>query len=226
MRILLLAYSLLLSLALPCSPLEMTENRLSQVIAEMPKNMVVAWDVIELQDKQLLFTIEGINDTVFSPHLKSHLKTGTVIKIYQIDAERDYLDNANSVDSKLIRQLQLPCIYQNKMRSAHPWLITVGQSDDDAHIEVFVGAFRATKYYSAETRPYFLEYRDGVIVRRWTGSRLNGIAFSDADYVDHDGDGRDELKVVEHDFRNGKPYSEISYYRLYGFTPHRLNFSR
>ncbi len=198
----------------------------SSQLIEQTAYDVVAWDTITLEDKQLLFTIEGDNNTVYSPHLKMQLKTGAVVKIYQIDSPENYLADAIEVDSALIKQLKLPCIYQNEMRSAHPWLITVGQSDFDEHIEVFVGAFRATKYYSDETRPYFLEYRDGVLVRRWTGSMLNCIAFSDAQYLDYDGDGRDELKVVEHNIRNGKSISEVGYYRLYGFIPHRLDFNR
>ncbi len=220
MRVVVLSLLLFVNVATFFSPM------LDQMTDQLQSDSVVAWDTIKLQDRQLLFTIEGVNDTVFSPHLEAYLKTGSVIKIYQIDSEQNYLDDALTVDSRLIKQRNLPCIYQNEMRTAHPWLITVGQSDFDEHIEVFVGAFRATKYYNAETRPYFLEYRDGVLVRRWTGSRLNCIAFSDAQYIDYDGDGRAELKVVEHDIRNGKPYSEVGYYRLYGFIPHRLNFNR
>ncbi len=213
MRIMILVLSLMVGMSLGNVPFETAQP-------------VIACDVINHDGKQLLFTVEGANDTVYSPHLKMHLKTGSVIKIYQIDAVDNFIEDTSVVDRARINQLDLTCIYQNEMRSAHPWLITVGQSDDDAHIEVFVGAFRATKYFSAETRPYFLEYRNGVIVRRWTGSRLNCVAFSDAEYVDYDGDGRDELKVVEHDFRNGKPYCQVGYYRLYGFIPQRLIFNR
>ncbi len=182
---------------------------------------VISCDVINIADKQLVFTIEGVNEQVYSEYLQTFLKNGTTIKVYQVEGRRIELDE-RPIEPVRLNDLRLKLIYQNEMTSAHPWLITVGQSDEDEHIEVFVGAFRATLCFPAETRPYFLEYRDGVLVRRWTGSYLNCQAFSDALYVDADGDGRDELKVVEHGLRNGKKYSEVAYYRLYGFMPYRL----
>ncbi len=183
---------------------------------------VVACDAISFNGRQLLFTIEGVNDTVYSEQLASYLKTGTTIKVYQNKGAVVQFDS-RPIEPAQLKNLKLKCIYQNEMASAHPWLISVGQADDDAHIEVFVGAFRATQYLPAETRPYFLEYRDGVLVRSWTGSRLMGLAFSAARYIDVDGDGYDELEIVEHGIKNGKRYSEVGYYRLYGFIPYRLN---
>ncbi len=182
---------------------------------------VVDWDVIDLGGERLLFTIEGNNDDVYSDVLARALPNGTTIRVYSI-AQDVSLDDLNSFDDGRLQSLKMNCIYQNQMAVAHPWLITVGQSDADEHVEVFVGAFRATDYHKAETRPYFLEYRNGVLVRKWTGSRLNCEAFAAADYVDGDGDGRDELRVVECNRKDGKMVEAVAYYRLYGFTPHRF----
>ncbi|PID80216.1 MAG: hypothetical protein CSB19_00770 [Clostridiales bacterium] len=182
---------------------------------------LIDWDFIAVDGDWLLFTIEGENDAVFSPVLDKTLQSGAFIRIYKV-SERISAKALNAMDERRIKELKVQRIYQNDMSSAHPWMITAGQSDDDRHVELFVGAFRATKYRAAETRPYFLEYRDGVLVRRWTGTRLNCEAFSAAQYVDADGDGRDELRLVECNRKNGNVIESVAYYRLYGFTPHRF----
>lgn len=183
--------------------------------------VLIDWDFVSVDGDWLLFTIEGENDDVFSKVLDKALQSGAFIRVYKI-SESITARSLNAMDKRRIKDLKMQFIYQNDMTTAHPWTIAVGQSDTDRHIEVFVGAFRATKYCAAETRPYFLEYRDGVLVRKWTGTRLNCAAFSAADYIDADGDGRDELKVVEYDRNNGELERRIAYYRLYGFTPHRF----
>ncbi len=122
---------------------------------------VIACDVINYADQQLLFTIEGTNEPVYSEHLETYLDNGTTIRVYRVDGHKFALDQRPIRPTQLMGR-KLTLLYQNEMAGAHPWLITVGQSDDDEHIEVFVGAFRATLCFPAETRPYFLEYRDGV----------------------------------------------------------------
>lgn len=104
-----------------------------------------------------------------------------------------------------------------------PWMITVGQMDEDDSLEVFIACYYETLFYKkADTRPYFFEYNDGELIKQWTGSYLNSLAFDHADFVDRDSDGFDELRVYERVIEKGRYIDRVSYYGIRGFYPYLM----
>lgn len=80
-----------------------------------------------------------------------------------------------------------------------PWCVAIGQMDEYPDIEVFFGAYRATRYFPEGPRPYFFtwDFKEQKLLRLWTGSYLDAPIFLTAEFEDIDGDGRQELKLEE-----------------------------
>ncbi len=113
-------------------------------------------------------------------------------------------------------------IYENDFSRVNPWAVTVAQLDDDEAIEIFVGAYRPTEFYKDNTRPYFLEFKDDVIVRQWTGSYLDHLCFSSASFEDDDLDGQSVLKLEETVLENGVLKEQKGEFTIVDFNPIRL----
>lgn len=80
-----------------------------------------------------------------------------------------------------------------------PWCVAIGQMDDKSDIEVFVGAYRATRYFPEGTRPYIFtwNHEKQELLRLWTGSYFDSPLFIRAEFIDYDQDGYDEIKILE-----------------------------
>ncbi len=113
-------------------------------------------------------------------------------------------------------------IYENDFSKVNPWTITAAQLDDDEAIEIFVGAYRPTEFYEDNTRPYFLEFKDDIIVRQWTGSYLDNYCFSSASFEDDDLDGKSVLKLEETILEKGTFKEQKGEFTIKGFHPIRL----
>ncbi len=188
---------------------------------------IIAWDDYIENDSALLFTIEGKNEIVYSNVLKKEIQTGKVLKIYKVD-KTDFVKwqkenkqiNHHTVATFILNKAR--CIYQNDMAVAKPWLITVGRMKEQSAIDIFIGAYRATDYYDAETRPYFLQYDNGNVYRKWTGSYLVDQAFSEAEFMPYSLDDYDVLVVKGVTYYDKKAIITDRYYRLEGFSPYEL----
>ncbi len=112
-------------------------------------------------------------------------------------------------------------VYENDFTKVNPWTISVGQLDEDEAVEFFVGAYRPTDFYKDDPRPYFLEYKDEVFVRQWTGSYLDNFGFSKAYIDDDDFDGIGDVKMKELVYENGDLVSKWSRFNIVGFQPYR-----
>lgn len=80
-----------------------------------------------------------------------------------------------------------------------PWCVAIGQMDEYEDIEVFFGAYRATRYFPEGPRPYFFTWdaKAQTLNRLWTGSYLDAPIFTKASFEDINGDGLQELKLEE-----------------------------
>lgn len=144
------------------------------------------------------------------------------LRKYMVDKKtrREYFAPEGGIDS-LLRSMSLA--YEKDFDKVNPWTITVGQLDQDEAIEFFVGAYRPTSYYSNNTRPYFLEYKDGVFVRQWTGSYLDHLCFTEASFVDPEMVGISVLRLEEYVMRKGRVERQTGEFTIYGFQPIRLS---
>ncbi len=113
-------------------------------------------------------------------------------------------------------------VYENDFSKVNPWTISVGQLDDDEAVEFFVGAYRPTDFYKDDPRPYFIEYKDGVFVRQWTGSYLDNLGFSEAYLDDDDFDGISDLYMNELVPSKEGVVSRWSRFNIIGFQPYRI----
>lgn len=144
-----------------------------------------------------------MEESVYSPVLDKDLHIGNKVVVYE-------------VFEKIFKK-----IAEWDFSAVKPWMITVGQMDEDEPLEIFIGCYYETLYYNkADTRPYFFEYNDGVLVKQWTGSYLNSLAFHHAEFVDHDSDGFDELRVYERVKEKGVYIDRVNYYGIRGFYPY------
>lgn len=180
------------------------------------KLSIVDYDYYIEAGKLWLFVLEGEVDGVYSEALQQTLKPGRFLTVYQGAVSDNPIIDLEAQD---IRP-QLTRLSQNNLAAVKPWLITVGKMDDEEGIDVFVGAFYKTRYYPAETRPYFFKY-DNRLIRKWTGSYLDAEAFAEAEFVDRDKDGYDELRVYEK-VRGSETERQVSYYVLKGFSPYKI----
>ncbi len=138
--------------------------------------------------------------------------------------DKDTRINKFKGDKKITEVLTgMEKIYTNDFSKVNPWLITVGQIDEDEAIEFFVGAYRPTPFFKDGTRPYFIEYKDDIFVRQWTGTYLDHLAFEDAYYEDLDMDGIYKLKCFEKVLEKGVLTDRVTYYTIEGFLPLKID---
>lgn len=104
-------------------------------------------------------------------------------------------------------------IYFSDFSNLKPWEIEVCEIDGDGIQDIFVGVHKTTFYYpEKDNRPFFFNFKEGQLVKKWTGSKLRH-PFEDVCFVDLLGDATDMLAVVE-------KYEEkhiITLYRWFGF---------
>lgn len=108
-------------------------------------------------------------------------------------------------------------IYRNDIGKINPWKIEICELDGDEKPEIFIAVHKATYYYKdVENRPFFFNFVDGKLVKKWTGSKVRA-PFTDAYFEDLTGSGRDEWIVVE-EAESGKAIIAVYYWFGFGFT--------
>ncbi len=95
-----------------------------------------------------------------------------------------------------------------------PWCIAMGQMDQQEDIEVFIGAYRATRYFPEGTRPYLFtwNFKEQQLNRLWSGSYFDAPIFLTAEFEDVDADGFQEIKLEERKWLGEEEFHYITYY--------------
>jgi len=111
-------------------------------------------------------------------------------------------------------KLNLEVIYRNEIGLVKPWKIETCEIDGDGQLDIFIAVNKSTQYYKeVDNRPFFFNLKDGVLVKKWTGSRVRQ-PFKDVYFGDINGNGSDEFIVIER--VNDKGYV-IAVYYWFGF---------
>lgn len=129
---------------------------------------------------------EGYENAVSEGHI-----IGGMLRFYELTIELE--------DNHVIAEE----IYENDFTRVNPWCIDAGHMDDNGHLDVFIGAFRATRVYEPDRRPFFFEWTESKLKRIWTGSYLNMRTFYEAGLEDVDGDGIEELYAIQPNDEDG-----------------------
>lgn len=110
--------------------------------------------------------------------------------------------------------LQLKQSYRNDISLIKPWKIETCEIDKDDELEIFIAVHKSTHYYKdVENRPFFFNFRDGKLIKKWTGSKVRA-PFTDVFFIDIDHNGRDEFIVIEKAEEEG---FVIAVYYWFGF---------
>lgn len=112
--------------------------------------------------------------------------------------------------------IEVKRIYTSNLSTIHPFMIKTCDVDGDGIIEIFMGVYKKTPFYPIkENRPFFFNFLEGKLVKKWTGSKVRH-SFIDACFVDFEGKGRDFFAVLE---TNNEGHRVALYYWLgFGFT--------
>lgn len=111
-------------------------------------------------------------------------------------------------------QITLKKKYSMDMSSVKPWRVEVCEIDGDGIAEIFIGVYKSTRFYpNKENRPFFFNFVDGKLVKKWAGSKVRNN-FYDICFADINGDGVDEFFVVESD---GNGSYVVAAYHWFGF---------
>lgn len=97
-----------------------------------------------------------------------------------------------------------------------PWTVAIGQMDEKPDLEVFVGCYRQTKFFPEGPRPYLFSWDSdkSELLRLWTGSYLNAPIFLRANFEDYDGDGYEEIALLENSWQDdAEEKTFLSYYK-------------
>lgn len=114
------------------------------------------------------------------------------------------------------KELELKEIYRNNIALINPWKIKTCEIDGDKELEIFIIVNKSTRYYKeVDNRPFFFNFKEGVLIKKWTGSRVRG-AFEDVYFEDINGNGRDEFIVIEKG-NNGGYVIAVYYWFGFGF---------
>ena len=104
-------------------------------------------------------------------------------------------------------------LYSNDIALIQPWMIRTCEIDADGELEVFIGVNKGTHFYKeVENRPFFFNFKDGILIKKWTGSKFRN-PFVDIYFADLNNNGRDEIIVIE-EVEEGKV---IAVYYWFGF---------
>lgn len=112
--------------------------------------------------------------------------------------------------------LQISERYRNKLSTIRPWKIEVCEIDNDGEMEIFIAVNKATRLYrNLENRPFFFNFKNNMLVKKWTGSKLR-FPFTDVLFMDLNGNGSDEFIVIE-ETDEGKYVVSVYYWFGFGF---------
>ena len=98
----------------------------------------------------------------------------------------------------------------------HPWKVSLLDVDGDGRLEIAVGVFKGTRFFPDPHPCLFIYGWDGKqLFPRWLGSSM-GLPFEDFMAGDADGDGRDEVVLLE-PLRDGKFGIAVGRWSGFGF---------
>ncbi len=107
-------------------------------------------------------------------------------------------------------------IYRNDISTVKPWKIKTCEIDNDDQMEIFIAVNKSTYYYpSIENRPFFFNFKNGILVKKWTGSKVRA-PFTDVYFADINNNGSDEFIVIE-EADNGGFVIAVYYWFGFGF---------
>lgn len=113
-------------------------------------------------------------------------------------------------------QLHIREKYRNNLSAINPWTVKICEIDNDNEPEIFIGVHKSTRFYpELENRPFFFNYKDNKLVKKWTGSKLRA-PFKNVCFGDLNGNGSDELIVIE-ETEKGKKMISVYYWFGFGF---------
>jgi hypothetical protein len=144
--------------------------------------------------EQLIFTIESIEKDQYL----NDILYGNFIRVYTVEND------------------ELKLIYENDFTHVKPWEIDIGFIDHDDVLDVYVGAITETEYYPLEKRPFFFQWMDGYLTRKWTGSYIGFTPMVSIALNDHTNDGIDEV-IKKGLTKEGEVTSEIYRWGNFGF---------
>lgn len=111
--------------------------------------------------------------------------------------------NSRFAEELVIYQLDLASqekyrrIYTNNIALIRPWMVKTCELNGDDKVEIFIGVNKSTYYYKEiENRPFFFNFTDGFLVKKWTGSKFRA-PYKEIFFEDLNNNGRDEVIVVE-----------------------------
>lgn len=111
-------------------------------------------------------------------------------------------------------RVQIEEIYRNDISGVRPWKIKTCEIDNDGQPEIFIAVNKSTYYYpEVENRPFFFNFKNDMLVKKWTGSKLRA-PFTDVYFADLNSNGSDELIVIEEADSEG---FVIAVYYWFGF---------
>ena len=170
---------------------------------EMEK-VVEAEEVLDFLQTALLpeeVLIDWVQDTSYTyalVHSEGNLEYGDTLLIWKEE------------DGALIRT------YENDFRELMPWKIDTADIDGDLEKEILVAVKKTTPYDKiVKNRMFIFHYRDGLLVKKWTGSQIAGTwrDFYTADLVDASGE---ELIFLEQ-LKEGQERIKVYYWFDFGF---------
>ncbi|SCY89365.1 hypothetical protein [Alkaliphilus peptidifermentans] len=113
-------------------------------------------------------------------------------------------------------KLEINEVYRNNLSVIKPWKIEICNLDNDGEMEIFMAVNKGTYYYhDIGNRPFFFNFRNNGLVKKWTGSRVRA-PFTDVYFTDFNGNGSDEFIVIEK-AENGGAMVAVYYWFGFGF---------
>ncbi|HOQ16946.1 MAG TPA: hypothetical protein PLC16_08325 [Defluviitaleaceae bacterium] len=139
------------------------------------------------------------------------------ILIIEGKKDSEYGDNLIIYETEFLPgKIKLTEKYRNNLTAINPWTIKICNIDNDSEPEIFIGTYKETVYYPGlENRPFFFNYRDNKLVKKWTGSKLRA-PFKDICFGDLNDNGSDELIVIE-ELEEDKNIISVYYWFGFGF---------
>lgn len=155
---------------------------------------------LDNQSKHLLVLHEErsqyVDEESYLHGIEDGHRFGGYLRFYEL------VDETTSTTSKN-GQCGVQLIYESDFTSVNPWCIDAGHMDDNGDVDIFVGAYRATRVYDYDRRPFLFEWSKSKLKRVWTGSYLNMRTFYEAGFEDYDEDGFAELYAIQPDDEHG-----------------------
>lgn len=106
-------------------------------------------------------------------------------------------------------------IYKQDFEKAKPWKIDICNLDNDDDIDIFIGVYKATKYYKdIRNRPFFYSWNGKSLYKKWTGSFFTELDLIDISFGYYMGTAWQQVAVLE---KNKDNLYRVGLYNWTGF---------